>query len=95
MATKTEYVPVTSTSIETCLWSIQRENGQRNGFSAAEREMYPLAWYINTGRASVDFLRKLIAARPVLIARDLHKGGSVDEVIDRVCRRIGYERGCY
>lgn len=82
---------LSQTTIETCLWSIQRENMMRNGSDAAEREMYPLVWYISSGRASTEFLHKLIETRPVLIARDLHKGGSVDEIVRRICKRIGYQ----
>lgn len=82
---------ITRTTIDTCLWHIQREDMNRHGATAAERDMYPLVWYINTGRASLEFLRCLVAARPVLIARDLHKGGSTDEILDRVFRRIGYK----
>ena len=86
---------MSSTMIETMLWHIQREDMQRNGCDAAERDMMPLKWYINTGRASAEFLRCLMAARPVLVARDLHKGGSYDEVIMRVCKRIKFEREDY
>lgn len=83
---------MSSTQIDTMLWAIQREDMQRNGYDVAERDMQPLFWYINTGRASIEFLRLLMNARPVLVARDIHKGGSHEEVINRVCRRIGYNR---
>lgn len=82
-----------STELETLLWSIQREDMMRHGCSQAERDMAPLLWYINTGRAPTEFLRKLKQARPCLIARDLHKGGSYEEAVNRVCKRIGFERG--
>lgn len=45
-----------------------------------------------TLRASTQFLHCLMNARPVLVARDLHKGGSHEEVINRVCHRIKYQR---
>lgn len=80
------------TMIETCLWHIQREIMTRHGCDAAERYMYPLTWYVNTGRASLDFLHKLVNARPVLVARDLAKGGSYDEALRRVFHRIGYRQ---
>lgn len=85
-------IPICATSIDTCLWHIQREIMQRNGCDFADRAMSPLRYYINTGRASTAFLRKLINARPVLVARDLSKGGSDIEIINRVCKRIGYNR---
>lgn len=84
-----------ATSIETMLWHIQREDMQRHGCDIAERDMQPLFWYINTGRATTQFLHCLMSARPVLVARDLHKGGSYEEVINRVCKRIKYEREAY
>lgn len=80
------------TQIDTMLWHIQREIMTRHGCDSAERFMAPLNWYINTGRASVDFLRALYSARPVLVARDLAKGGSYEEAINRVCKRIKYNR---
>lgn len=83
---------MSSTQIDTMLWSIQREDMQRHGCTQAERDMQPLVWYINTGRASTEFLRLLMNTRPVLVARDLHKGGSYEEVINRICHRIKYQR---
>ena len=47
---------------------------------------------MHTGRASTEFLRLLMNTRPVLVARDLHKGGSYEEVINRICHRIKYQR---
>ena len=80
------------TQLDTLFWYIQRENMTRHGSDAAERYMMPLKWYINTGRASCDFLQCLYNARPVLIARDLAKGGSDEEAINRICKRIKYNR---
>jgi hypothetical protein len=80
------------TQIETMLWHIKREIMMRHGCDAADRYMDPLNWYINTGRASLDFLRALLSARPVLVARDLAKEGSYNEAINRVCKRIKYNR---
>lgn len=74
------------------LWNIQREDMMRHGVDVSNRDIDPLTWYISTGRASGEFIRKLRAARPVLVARDVHKGGSYEDVINRVCKRIGYER---
>ena len=80
------------TEIDTMMWHIQRDDMQRHGCDAAERDMQPLWWYINTGRASTEFLHKLMHTSPCMVARDLHKGGSYEEVINRVCRRIKYNR---
>jgi len=81
---------MSKTEIETMLWHIQREIMQRHGVDESYRRMAPLNWYVNTGRASVLFLRLLQNVRPVLIARDLCKGGSDDEILRRVFKRIGY-----
>ena len=72
------------TTIQDALWEIERYLMQRYGVDAARRDMYPLSWYVNTGRASVAYLRKLLSCKPYMIARKLHKGGSYDEVLDRV-----------
>lgn len=84
---------MSATMIETMLWHIQREIMTRRGVDTSEREIAPLKWYINTGRASTDFLQKLMHTSPAMIARDCGKGGSYDEVIERICHRIKYERG--
>ena len=78
--------------IETILYKIWHELSVRHGCSAADREISPLAWYIGTGRASASFIRLVQSEKPFKIARDLHKGGSYEETIDRICKRINYER---
>lgn len=49
----------------------------------------PLSYYIHTGRASTEFLHKLVDAKPFMIARALMKGGSYDEAISRVKNYLG------
>lgn len=46
--------------------------------------MAPLYWYVGTGRASLDFLRALLNAKPYMIARKLYEGGADEEVIQRI-----------
>ena len=82
-------ININRTAIDTCIWSIKRYMMKTYGCDTAVREMYPLEWYIETGRASTDFLRKLIAAKPYMVARRLHKGGSDLEAISRVKNYIG------
>lgn len=82
---------MSSTMIETMLWHIQREIMNRHGVDASYRLIAPLALYIETGRASVEFLRLLFISRPVLVARDLAKGGSDHEALERVFKRIGFQ----
>ena len=84
-------ISINATSIETGLWHIQREMLTRWGCDAAEREIAPLRWYINTGRASTAFLKTLFVANPVMVARKLHMGGSDEEIIKRIRKYIGEE----
>ena len=83
-------IPVNQTSIDTCLWSIQRNLIHKHGTFMAEVTIAPLMWYVNTGRASIDFLRKLMAAKPFMVARCLHRAGSYDDAIKRVKSCIGF-----
>ena len=76
------------TKIENCIWNIEYFLMKKYGCSAAEREVAPLKWYINTGRASVPFLINLLEAKPFVIARALHQGGSDDEIIRRVKAKL-------
>ena len=71
-------------AIETGLWHIERHLMQRYGIDTARQDMYPLSWYVNTGRASTGWIRQLLSCKPFMIARKLHQGGSIDEVIERV-----------
>ena len=54
------------------------------GVDTADREIDPLAWYINSARASVAFLNALVQVKPFMIARKLHMGGSYDETVQRI-----------
>lgn len=83
-------VSVNHTSVETCLWHIQRHLIEKHGTRQAEIDMDPLRWYVNTGRASIDFLRALITAKPFMVARKLHEGGSYDESLRRLKTYIHY-----
>jgi hypothetical protein len=63
----------------------------KHGVDSANREIGDLAWYINTGRACPEFLRKLFAQKPFVIGRILHKGGSTEEVINNIKRRLRFK----
>jgi len=81
---------VSQTMIDNTLWWIEKSLHKQYGVTGAERIMAPLLWYVNTGRAPVSFLVKLIQKKPYLIGRVLAKGGSYDEAIQRVKNYIGY-----
>ena len=81
---------VNATTIDTGLWTIQRCLMNKYGVDTARRDMEPLKWYIETGRASVTFIASLLDAKPFMIARILHKGGSYDDVLKRIKKYVGY-----
>ena len=60
--------------------------------STAESLVEPLEWYVKTGRASCDFLHRLIKVKPFMIARRVAEGGSTDEVMDRI-KSLVYSSG--
>lgn len=78
-------------AVQEGLWRIERYLIDRYGMDQAEQDVSPLAWYIGTGRASVDFIRAVLAAKPFMIARKLHEGGSYDEAMARVKKYLGEE----
>ena len=81
---------ISKNAINDCIWEIQKILMKKYGCTAADREIAPLIWYINTGRASTPFLKKLIDAKPFMVARRLHAGGSDTEIINRVKAYIGF-----
>lgn len=86
------YQSVNTQKTECCLWHIQRYLIERYGVDQSYHDLSPLTWYINTGRASIGFIQKLYEAKPFMIARKLHQGGSYEDVIDRICDYIDYVR---
>lgn len=84
-------ISINAISIETGLWAIQRYGMQHYGVDEAAQDIAPLSWYISTGRASVEFIRMVLTAKPFMVARKLHEGGSYDEAIQRVMDYIGFK----
>lgn len=84
-------IEISRVGIECGLWHIQRHLIQKYGTQQAEFDMEPLKWYVSTGRASAEFLRTLFTAKPFMVARKLHQGGSYDQVLERVKKYIGWE----
>lgn len=79
---------ISRTAIDDYLWRVTMYLAKRHGLDSAYRMVSPLEWYINTGRASVGFLRCLLETRAYLVGRVLAKGGSDDSIIDAVMSRI-------
>lgn len=76
------------TAIDNKLWDVRKWLMNRYGVDASARMIDPLTWYIDTGRASVDFLRRLCEAKTFVVGRLLAKEGSIDETINRIKARI-------
>jgi len=91
MNNKLKPIEIGPVAVETGLWHIQRYLMQHYGVDQSAQDIAPLSWYIGTGRATVDFIRKVLTAKPFMVARKLHEGGTYDEVIQRVKHYIGYE----
>ena len=81
---------VNATTIDNRLWAIQLCLMNKYGVDTAQHDMDPLKRYIGTGRASVTFIASLLDAKPFMIARILHKGGSYDDVLKRIKKYVGY-----
>lgn len=63
---------------------------RKYGVDAAQRLISPLTWYVYTARASATFLFMLYDVKPYCIGKILAKGGSHDEVICNIKKRIGF-----
>lgn len=72
------------TKAERILLKIELKLMARYGVDESYRILDPLKWYINTGRASVDFIRRLGAEEPETIAHLLEQGGSVEDAVNRI-----------
>lgn len=57
---------------------------KKHGVLASERMMTPLNWYINTGRASTDFIHRLDNAKPREVVAILEQDGSVEDILGRL-----------
>lgn len=74
--------------VEKVLWRY------RFSVDTAHRYVDALYWYVNTGRASAGFLRKMVETKPFIIARVLLRTdantGNYDRVIDAIKGKIGF-----
>lgn len=81
---------INADGIDNYLWDVRRETRRVLGVDRGDAACYPLAYYINTGRASCEFLRKLIAVSPTRIARLLMGGDSDDYIMSRIKGAVKY-----
>lgn len=89
------YVYVSRTLIDSMEQRVLHYMMPRYGVDASIREFDPLKWYIDTGRASGAFLSAVCNTRPYIIGRMLHKGGSYDEVINRIKTYLAAKMAVY
>ena len=82
---------ISKTAIDECLWAIEKELWSVVGIDQASRDMTPLKWYVNTGRASVEFLRCLFSVKASSVAKILRMGGSDEMVIKAIKRSIRFD----
>ena len=71
------------------IWRVESYLMKRYGVTEAQRMIDPLAWYINTGRASATFLHNMYDVQPYCIGKILAKGGSYDDTVKRIRKRLG------
>jgi hypothetical protein len=55
--------------------------------------VFPLNWYISSGRAPTPFIKTMLSIRPDVIARVLVSGGSDQEIIAKIKAKV--ERRCH
>ena len=77
---------ISKTTIETGLWHIERYLMMKHGVDAARRDIDPLKQYVYSGRASTTVIRAILTAKPYMVGRKLHQGGSCEEVVGRVLK---------
>lgn len=83
--------------IDNVLFDIKAKLWKSHTTAEADKILYPLQWYIYTGRASGEFERMLSGAterQKSTIARRLerHYLGSYEDAVNSVCKYLGYER---
>lgn len=83
-----------SLKIDEQIWKVYRYLSDKYGTKRADIDIYPLRWYINTGRASAAYLRAFLSVKPYMVGRKLHNGGgSHDDALARVNEYITGKAG--
>lgn len=80
--------------IEDHIWKVYRYLSRKYGTKRADIDIYPLTWYIHTGRASTAYLKAFLTVKPYMVGRKLHNGGgSHDDALARVNEYITGKAG--
>ncbi len=84
MNKKPEEVRISRTAIDDFLWEVEKSLTGPYGTDTARADTEPLKWYIYTGRAGAERIRKLLTRDPEEVGRLLHMGGPWGEALNRV-----------
>ena len=86
---------ISRTAIDNILRSVEGHMMRKYGVDNAQKELSPLRWYIDTGRASTEFIRRLLNAKPFMLGRKLHSAsgtyGTYEDIIRYIKRYINAE----
>ena len=86
-------------NIDNAVHDIKTKMYKKYSVDDAERYIAPLIYYINTGRASTDFLRILVnltERQKSTIANKLIKNyNNTENAINSICKYVGFKRNCF
>lgn len=92
-------VQVCNTSIDNFLWDMRIRVSDKGNISYSEslQCVYPLDWYVSTGRAPLEFLEILLntsTRQKNTIAKYLANNGrgSHDAIITKICKYLKFDR---
>lgn len=78
-----------STGIDNYLHDLKMYISKREGdYNTASRMISPLIWYVNTGRASTDFLKALMKCPYFSIYTVLRQQDSIENTIKGIQRKL-------
>ena len=87
-------VAISKNAIDNYLWRDEYYLMRKCGVQLAQFYMYPLNWYIKSGRASTPFIRAMMRKKPYLIGKALARSGSIEEIIKGLKEYLGYKEIC-
>lgn len=82
---------ISRTTIDNKVWQVRKYLMERYGCDRADVIVAPLAWYVETGRASVAFLRAFLDSKTFMTARRLTKARTYDMAIGSLKDYYGLE----
>ena len=90
---------VSANNIDNAIYDVKSKMYKKYSVDESERFISPLIYYINTGRASTEFLRILVnltERQKSTIANKLIKNyGNTENAINSICKYVGFTRNCF